>query len=48
MPPTRTHLWGIILAGGDGRRLQPFIRAYLGSDRPKQYCTFFGSDLPAE
>jgi mannose-1-phosphate guanylyltransferase len=32
------HLWGIILAGGEGRRLQPFIRACFGVDRPKQYC----------
>jgi mannose-1-phosphate guanylyltransferase len=37
-----THLWGIILAGGDGTRLQPFVQARFGSDRPKQYCTFFG------
>jgi mannose-1-phosphate guanylyltransferase len=36
------HLWGIILAGGDGRRLQPFIRDRLGSDRPKQYCPLIG------
>lgn len=35
---TRAHLWGIVLAGGEGRRLAPFIRACLGSDRPKQYC----------
>jgi mannose-1-phosphate guanylyltransferase len=44
MQTTHAHLWGIILAGGDGRRLQPFVRAYFGSERPKQYCTFFGSD----
>lgn len=36
--PSREHLWGIILAGGEGRRLQPFIRACFGVDRPKQYC----------
>ncbi len=36
--PSRRHLWGIILAGGEGRRLQPFIRASFGVDRPKQYC----------
>jgi mannose-1-phosphate guanylyltransferase len=26
------------LAGGEGRRLRPFIRACLGIDCPKQYC----------
>jgi mannose-1-phosphate guanylyltransferase len=35
---SQAHLWGIILAGGEGRRLQPFIRARFGVDRPKQYC----------
>jgi mannose-1-phosphate guanylyltransferase len=34
----QAHLWGIVLAGGEGRRLEPFIRACLGYDRPKQYC----------
>jgi mannose-1-phosphate guanylyltransferase len=38
-----SHLWGVILAGGDGRRLQAFIRARFGCDRPKQYCTFLGT-----
>jgi mannose-1-phosphate guanylyltransferase len=36
----REHCWGIVLAGGEGKRLQPFIRACLGCDRPKQYCAF--------
>jgi mannose-1-phosphate guanylyltransferase len=36
----REHLWGIVLAGGEGKRLQPFIRDCLGCDRPKQYCAF--------
>jgi len=40
---TSPHLWGIILAGGDGQRLQPLIQAYWGSAHPKQYCTFFGN-----
>jgi len=38
-----SHLWGIVLAGGDGKRLQSFIRAHLGDERPKQYCTFIGT-----
>jgi mannose-1-phosphate guanylyltransferase len=37
---TQVHLWGIVLAGGDGRRLQPFIRTCFGTERPKQYCAF--------
>jgi mannose-1-phosphate guanylyltransferase len=32
----------VILAGGEGQRMQPLIRRWLGSDRPKQYCTFVG------
>ena len=39
---TSPHLWGIILAGGDGQRLRPLTQVYCGSARPKQYCTFFG------
>jgi len=42
MSGTTDHLWGIILAGGEGKRLQPFIRSRFGSDRPKQYCALFG------
>jgi mannose-1-phosphate guanylyltransferase len=36
------HHWGIVLAGGDGRRLKSFIRLHWGSMRPKQYCTLIG------
>lgn len=43
MSGTTDHLWGIILAGGEGRRLQPFIRSYLGSERPKQCCALLGT-----
>src|SRR5579884_2257702 len=38
-----TGLWGIILAGGEGRRMQRFIREQLRQEVPKQYCTFVGS-----
>jgi mannose-1-phosphate guanylyltransferase len=34
---------GVILAGGEGKRLQPFIRRLLGRDLPKQYVNFIGS-----
>ena len=35
-------LWSIILAGGEGERTRPFIEQWLGSHKPKQYCTFVG------
>ena len=37
------HLWSIILADGEeeGRRL--FVQRWLGSNKPKQYCTFIGT-----
>jgi mannose-1-phosphate guanylyltransferase len=37
------QVWGIILAGGEGKRLQSFIQARYGSDTPKQYCAFTGT-----
>jgi mannose-1-phosphate guanylyltransferase len=44
MSQSRSHaLWSIILAGGDGGRIRPFIEQWLGSPKPKQYCTFVGS-----
>lgn len=35
--------WSIVLAGGDGERLQPSIQKWLGYPVPKQYCTFVGT-----
>ena len=40
---TTSSCWAIVLAGGDGTRMRPFIKNWLGEDRPKQYCTFLGS-----
>jgi mannose-1-phosphate guanylyltransferase len=34
---------GIVLAGGEGKRLQPFIHRKLGFDLPKQYVSFIGT-----
>ncbi len=36
-------LWSMILAGGDGERMRPLIRRWLGRHKPKQYCTFVGT-----
>ncbi|MBI2114665.1 MAG: NTP transferase domain-containing protein [candidate division NC10 bacterium] len=40
---TRGALWGVILAGGDGTRLRPFLRDVHGTDRPKQFCAIIGT-----
>jgi mannose-1-phosphate guanylyltransferase len=37
-----SSIWPIVLAGGEGRRMQAFIRSWLGEERPKQYCAFVG------
>jgi len=37
-----TDRWAVILAGGDGTRLQPLTRVISGDDRPKQFCSLFG------
>jgi mannose-1-phosphate guanylyltransferase len=36
------HLWGIVLAGGEGKRLQDYIRKRYGIERPKQYSAIIG------
>lgn len=38
----KRHRWGVILAGGDGTRLQPLTRLACGDDRPKQFCPLLG------
>jgi mannose-1-phosphate guanylyltransferase len=39
-----SHRWGVILAGGDGKRLLPFTRRITGDDRPKQFCALTGGE----
>src|SRR5689334_5866111 len=38
------HRWGVILAGGDGKRLLPLTRKISGDDRPKQFCALTGGE----
>ena len=38
------HRWGVILAGGDGKRLQPLTRLACGDNRPKQFCPLLGGE----
>ena len=35
-------LWGIVLAGGEGKRISRFVRDYYGLDISKQYVAFTG------
>ncbi len=37
------RFWSIILAGGEGERVRPFVQRWLGRPRPKQYCAFVGT-----
>lgn len=37
------RVWGIVLAGGDGKRLRSFIRSEYGTATPKQFCAFTGT-----
>ncbi|HSO74574.1 MAG TPA: sugar phosphate nucleotidyltransferase [Blastocatellia bacterium] len=38
----RPDAWAILLAGGDGTRLQGLTRKITGDLRPKQFCRLFG------
>ncbi|MEJ2108702.1 MAG: hypothetical protein P8Z37_02095 [Acidobacteriota bacterium] len=37
------RLWSIILAGGRGERIRPFVCRWRGHPIPKQYCAFVGT-----
>jgi mannose-1-phosphate guanylyltransferase len=39
-----SHRWGVILAGGDGKRLLSLTRRITGDDRPKQFCALTGGE----
>ena len=36
--------WGVIMTGGDGKRLLLLRRRLTGDDRPKQFCAFTGTE----
>ncbi len=38
----RPDAWAVLLAGGDGTRLQSLTRKITGDLRPKQFCRIFG------
>jgi mannose-1-phosphate guanylyltransferase len=38
-----SNLCGIVLAAGEGKRLQPLVRRWRGDDLPKQYVRFNGT-----
>ncbi len=38
------HRWGVILAGGDGRRLLSLTRSICGDERPKQFCAVMNDE----
>ena len=37
------RLWGLVLAGGEGKRLEGYIREHYGESLPKQYMNFIGT-----
>jgi len=46
MPSARGSrpLWAVMLAGGDGVRLQSLTLRIAGDSRPKQFCSIFGGE----
>ncbi len=43
LPYVTDQRWAIILAGGEGKRMQDFIKRKFGKKHPKQFCTFWGT-----
>ena len=43
-PDPLDHRWGVILAGGDGKRLLPLTRRITGDNRPKQFCAIMDGE----
>jgi mannose-1-phosphate guanylyltransferase len=38
-----SNLWGLVLAGGEGKRLEDYVRQLRGEPLPKQYVNFIGT-----
>ena len=38
------HRWAVLLAGGDGTRLQSMTLTIAGDSRPKQFCSIIGEE----
>ena len=38
-----SHRWSLVLAGGKGQRTRPFVEQWLGAYKPKQFCSFVGT-----
>lgn len=47
-PLARSRRWGLVLAGGDGTRLQTLTRFICGDQRPKQFCPLFSESTLLE
>jgi mannose-1-phosphate guanylyltransferase len=47
-PVGRSKRWGVILAGGEGTRLQRLTRLISGDDCPKQFCPLVGESTLLE
>lgn len=37
------RVWSIVLAAGEGNRVNPFVSRWLGRSLPKEYCAFVGA-----
>ncbi len=46
--PKSVRRWGVLLAGGDGRRLRELTRFICGDERPKQFCPLLGEETLVE
>lgn len=40
---SETNRWGIVLAGGNGNRINAFTQQFYSDGRPKQFCAFVGT-----